>query len=322
MNYAIMTFLFNFFELGCFLWAMQVFGLESAAIIAVCSKVGRMCTETIRSRTTSIVIGVFLIGVILGALSLYYNWLLACLAAPMTVYSISKLRESYQSIERPPKKFKVFSRLMAFCIAPLFNFWILIPFAVYFAVKMNNVNINERSTALFPDLGNYKWEYTLLNVHHIHYFAYSYVVPYLASEVFNIDMALVGIIFVIGWGAYNLYEGRIDSKISYVAYGHLIAGVGVGLIWFFTHNFLLVMFGWFLTGLGGGTFYIIKDKLPPDIGKSEVVELWGQLIGMFLFALAVNINNFEFIYYFAIIFAIATTVIANILSKRCLLCQK
>ncbi|PJC48914.1 MAG: hypothetical protein CO035_00905, partial [Candidatus Omnitrophica bacterium CG_4_9_14_0_2_um_filter_42_8] len=134
-------------------------------------------------------------------------------------------------------------------------------------------------------------------------------------------VALVGIVFVIGWGAYNIYDGKIKSKTLYVAYGHLIAGIGVGLIWIFPQSFSLMMIGWFLTGLGGGTFYIIKDKLPNDIGKSEVVELWGQTIGMFLFAVAVNINNLTLIYYCAIIFAVVTTLIAFLLNRR-YLCQQ
>ncbi len=77
-----------------------------------------------------------------------------------------------------------------------------------------------------------------------------------------------------------------------------------------------MLFGWFLTGLGGGTFYMIKDRLPPCRGTSEVVELWGQLIGVGLFALAVNIQNLTIIYYCALIFAIITTLIAISLNRK------
>jgi len=315
MNYALMTFLFNFFELGCFLWAMQTFGLKQAAIIAVCVKVGRLCTETYRSRSSSIIASVLFVGTILGILSVHH-WALACVAAPMAVYSISKIREHYKLLEKPPKKHKTLSRILAFSLAPLFDFWLLIPFAIYFGVKMLYDDINERQTPFFPSLGNATWEYALLNVHHVHYFAYAFLIPYIATEVFQVNILLTGVVFVVGWGAYNIYEDRIESKPSHIAYGHIVAAIGVGLIWYFSDNFLLVMVGWFLTGLGGGTFYMIKDNLPPDRGKSEVVELWGQLIGMALFALAVNIQNLTIIYVCAILFAVITTAIAVFLERR------
>lgn len=320
MNYALMTFLFNFFELGCFLWAMQTFGLKHATIIAVCVKVGRLCTETIRGKSSSIITGIFYVGIILGILSIY-SWLLACVAAPMAVYGISKIREYYKLREKPPKKYKIFSRIFAFCVAPLFNFWLLIPFAMYFGIKIFHYDINERKTSFFPNLENAKWEYALLGVHHMHYFAYAFLIPWIATTVFHINILLAGIIFVVGWGAYNVYESKVQAKMFYIAYGHLIAATGIGLIWYFPQNFFLIMIGWFLTGLGGGTFYMIKNKLPPDIGKSEVVELWGQLAGMILFALAVNIENLKIIYSCAIIFAVITTAIAIFLERRTL-CQK
>lgn len=320
MNYALMTFLFNFFELGCFLWAMQNFGLGQAAIIAVCIKMGRLCTETIQAKSPIVITGIFSIGIILGILSIH-NWLLTCLAAPMTIYGISKIREHYRLIEKPSKGYKVFSRILAFCLAPLFNFWLLIPFVLYLGMKIFRSNINERITSFFPKLGNSKWEYALLNVHHMHYFVYAFLIPYTMVTMFKINILFTGIIFVIGWGAYNIYQDRVESKTSYVAHGHIIAAIGIGLIWYFSQNFLLVMLGWFLTGLGGGTFYMIKDKLPPDIGKSEVVELWGQFSGMLLFAIAVNIENHTIIYSCAIIFAVITTLIAIFLERR-ISCQK
>lgn len=320
MNYALMTFLFNFFELGCFLWAMQNFGLGQAAIIAVCVKVGRLCTETIQAKSSTVITVVFSTGITLGILSIH-NWFLACLAAPMVVYGISKIREHYQSVEKPSKNYKIFSRIFGFCIAPLFNFWILIPFVVYLGIKIFRCKINERVTLFFPKLRNTKWEYALLNVHHMHYFVYAFMIPYIMITMFQINILFVGIIFVTGWGAYNIYQDRIKSKIFYVAYGHIIAAIGIGLIWYFSQNFFLVMLGWFLTGLGGGTFYIIKDKLPSDIGKSEVIELRGQITGMLLFAIAVNIENHIIIYSCAIIFAIVTTLIAIFLERR-ILCQK
>ena len=287
MNYILMTFLFNFFELGCFFWSMQVFGLEQAAIIVVCVKVGRLCTETMRSKSPRTIIGVFSVGIILGILSIH-NWLLACISAPMVVYGISKIREHYKTIEKPSKNYKIFSRIFGFCVAPLFSFWVLIPFVIYLGINMWNSDIIERKTALFPDLENNKLAYALLNFHHIHYFSYSLLIPYLAITVFHINFLLTGIIFVVGWGAYNIYEGKLKSKTCYVAYGHIVAAIGIALIWYFSHNFFFLMMGWFLTDLGGGTFYIIKDRLPPDTGKSEVVELWGQLLGVVLFALAIN----------------------------------
>lgn len=315
MNYALMTFLFNFFELGCFLWAMQIFGLKRAAIVAVCVKVGRLCTETVRGRSPSIIIGVLATGIILGILSAY-NWILACIAAPMTVYGISKIREHYKLRENPSKSYKTFSRIVAFCLAPLFNFWILIPFAAYIGVKVFHENISERKTKFFPNLGNSEWEYALLSVHHMHYFAYAFLIPYIATAIFNVNILLTGVIFIVGWGAYNIYESRVKYRLSYIAYGHILAAVGVGLIWYFSDNFFLIMLGWFLTGLGGGTFYMIKDNLPPDRNKSEVVELWGQLTGMSLFASAANVEYLMVVYVCAIIFAVITTAIAVFLERR------
>lgn len=318
MNYAAMTFLFNFFELGCFLWSLQTFGLKQAALIAVCVKIGRISTEVIRGKSYLVVLGVWFFGTILGVLSVH-NWVLACFASPMAVFGISKIREHYKNHEKPPKKYKVVSRIVAFCLVPLFSFWILVPFVIYFLIKsVSEKCIHEEKTALFPKLGGAYQEYVLLHVHHIHYFAYAFAIPYLSIEVFHVNFLWTGIIFVVGWGAYNVYENRIASKLSYISIGHVIAGAGIGLIWAFPQAFTIMLLGWFLTGLGGGTFYMIKEKLPPGRGVSEVVELWGQLLGMIIFAISAWMNNFAIAYVFGIVFAVITTWIAISLSKEVL----
>lgn len=316
MNYAMMTFLFNFFELGCFLWSLQTFGLKQAALVAVCIKVGRLSTEVIRGKSPIVVLGVWFLGIIVGGLSAH-SWTLACLAGLMTVFGISKIREHYRCQEKPPKRYKVISRIVAFCLAPLFSFWILAPFVIYFLIKdSSEKNICEEKTALFPKLRGAYQAYALLNVHHIHYFAYAFAIPYLSMEVFHVSFLWTGIIFVVGWGAYNIYENRIASKLSYIAIGHIVAGVGVGLIWAFPQAFTIMLVGWFLTGLGGGTFYMIKEKLPPGRGVSEVVELWGQLLGMIIFAISAWMNELAIAYLFGIVCAVITTWIAIILDKE------
>ncbi len=317
MNYSLMTFLYNFFDLGCFLWSIQIFGLKKGAIILVFAKIGRLLTETIKGKSFNIVFGIFFLGVILGIFSVN-NWIFACIGAPMVIFGISKIREYFRVIEKLPRKHKIISRMIGFCLSPLFNFWILIPFFIYLKFKLRNESAinNERQTSFFPDLKNHKWEYALLSVHHIHYFVYAFLVPYMAYAFFNVNIMLIGIVFFIGWGAYNLYEKILDYKMKYVAYGHIIAVIGICVILFFQQSLIALLFGWFITGLGGGTFYIIKSKLPDDIGKSEVIELWGQFIGVLLFAIGINTVNSDYLYFCAIIFAIITSLIAVFLEKK------
>ncbi|MDH4329958.1 MAG: hypothetical protein OEV93_00185 [Candidatus Moranbacteria bacterium] len=317
MNYALMTFLYNFFDLGCFLWSMQLFGLKEGSIIFVFAKIGRLSVETIKVKSFHIVFGVFFFGIVLGIISVYTTWLFTCLGAPFVIFGISKIREYFGILEKPPRRYKILSRMVGFCLAPLFNFWVLIPFFCYLAFSLRNQNEikSERRAPLFPYLEQHEWQYTLLITHQIHYFAYAFLVPYTACAIFNVNIMFAGIIFFIGWGAYNLYEKILAHKLKYVAYGHFIAGFGVCIILFFQQSLLALIIGWFITGIGGGTFYIIKSKLPDDIGKAEVVELWGQLLGMALFAIGVNFANSSYLYFSAIIFATATSVIALFLEK-------
>lgn len=115
--------------------------------------------------------------------------------------------------------------------------------------------------------------------HHAHYFAYCYVFWAILPTAY---LPFVGPLFVIGWLAYFAFdelfsEHRKSFSLLALAAGHLVcAGALAGMALTSSAGVLLSL--WFITGIGGGTAYMIGN-VPPS-GNRELYEDWGHIAGL------------------------------------------
>ncbi|MGW5237510.1 hypothetical protein ACWEOW_01100 [Monashia sp. NPDC004114] len=114
-------------------------------------------------------------------------------------------------------------------------------------------------------------------VHHAHYFAYCYSFWYLAPALIS---PWTGLWFVVGWVAYFALEriwreGRRAFAPKVIAVGHVT--VAAALLMMPHMNASGVLAAWFVTGIGGGTAYMLGSAAGQ--GPRERFEDCGHVAG-------------------------------------------
>lgn len=113
--------------------------------------------------------------------------------------------------------------------------------------------------------------------HHAHYFLYCYTFWRLAD---SLDGWIVGPLFTIGWLAYFVAEGVIGRRWEFsptaMCLGHLCCALCLGGM-LLSSNAGWLMAMWFLTGVGGGTAYMLGNG--PQAVRRERAEDWGHVVG-------------------------------------------
>ncbi|PID51914.1 MAG: hypothetical protein CR972_04660 [Candidatus Moraniibacteriota bacterium] len=310
MNYAIGTFLFNYFELGILLYGIGKFGFWKAVCIAIFFKIGKLISEVIKCDSIRFIALVLLCFSVLPAIY-NDNYIIMCISSIFIEITLVWSRKFFKRREKTSKKHKVISRILGFMFAPIFSLWLFSVIAIWWILLYREEEkkwlVYRKLIPLFDE--NNKLYYAILFFHHMHYFMYCYMIPYLLVVQMGIPYLWVGVLFFVGWGAYNLYDGRVNPKPQYIAWGHLISSLGIMIIWIFQFNIYMVMLGWFLTGLGGGTFYMIKFNLSEE-NDGELVELYAQFLGTVLFFVIFTFFALDFIFIFATLFAIIVVVLS------------
>ncbi|MDP2940491.1 MAG: hypothetical protein Q8O13_10560 [Candidatus Omnitrophota bacterium] len=315
-GYAISTFVFNFFELGVFIHVLLHWGLAEAMIVGLLCKIGKALHESVHIGTSR-QWAFCLIGV-LGITAVFSGYFVViCIASVVIDVALMKLRMLYKKRLATWKIQKVFVRMLAFFLAPFFEFWLLALFIVFLIIDLITCDGQEREEfpgIFFPQGKKFITQYLMMFLHHAHYFSYCYAIPFLLIRRFNLPLIWVGVLFFAGWSAYNIYEPFISSSYQRFIIGHIIAIIGVGMIWIFYDSIFLVMVGWVVTGLGGGTVYMIKGLMKGSksihTSSSKAVESYGHVMGLLVSLFAVTSHNFGIMYVSSIFFATATVLIS------------
>jgi hypothetical protein len=114
-------------------------------------------------------------------------------------------------------------------------------------------------------------------LHHAHYFAYCYTFWYLAPGLVG---RLLGAFFLIGWLGYFLSERLLTERTKIfsprmLALGHAVVTGAVAIMPFVSAPAVLGL--WFVTGLGGGTAYMLGNA--GSSGPRELFEDAGHVAG-------------------------------------------
>jgi hypothetical protein len=115
-------------------------------------------------------------------------------------------------------------------------------------------------------------------LHHAHYFAYCYTFWLLLPKN---SYPFIGVLFPIGWLGYGILETLLREETKYfnvwaLSVGHLLSAAAI-LIMALTNSVSLIIVMWFLTGLGGGTAYMLSNV--PPAGDREAFEDVGHVSG-------------------------------------------
>lgn len=157
-------------------------------------------------------------------------------------------------------------------------------------------------------------------LHHAHYFMYCYFVIALLYSVFGVPWELLGILFLVGWLGYSVDAAIIKSfEVSYPMLGHLLSAACIALI-AFSENLGQVLGLWFLTGIGGGTAYVLDfaTSLKIHRDKREIYENLGHVTGPLLASLVIVLLDLGSVFVIAglVCFTAAIVIVFSKITER------
>jgi len=191
--------------------------------------------------------------------------------------------------EQPQKRLRDVVRACGFILAPFFS-----PLFVG-AVTIAALVASRRTTAA-PEIRKYGFRlriagavepnHVAMFIHHVHYFAYSHLAPFVFAVMFGLPVAWQGVAFYVGWIGYDLHDFvTVRATWSRFLLGHMVTAGGI-LLLFWSSSSWLAAVGWLVTGVGGGTYVMLRhlrSAVDPDPGENlELAEHYGHLIGVLI----------------------------------------
>ncbi|PSR24742.1 MAG: hypothetical protein C7B47_14115 [Sulfobacillus thermosulfidooxidans] len=211
-------------------------------------------------------------------------WPLFCLFG----LSMMKIRDTTALFST--RRVKIWARLVGFVIAPFSSALVVIAGTLLIFVDAFTALYRFQHSKFrfywMRNRRNYK-AYLTMTIHHIHYFAYAYSIPILFAATGHLSNSLMGLTFYVGWAAYNAYEKLVKPRWIWFIVGHVVALVAlIGLT--DSRHLSAIFLWWFLTGLGGGSVYMLHSLVPESgstvardmriaegLGHTAGILLWG-----------------------------------------------
>ena len=253
---------------------------------------------------------------ILSNIAFYFDinnwWLLA-----VSILFLSPCLQSLRSVLKSSINVGVKRgfRIVGFALAPLFSVYALSIISLLCFLFLIDYNQNNINGVNFVPL---RCPYTVMIVHQMHYFSYTYIVLFIISTFDKYHGWLTSIIFVLGWITYTIvpYVLRKRKYAIYLISGHTFLFFII-LSMAFTQSSWLFVILWVLTGFGGGTVFCIKELLKRNNCYEEVVletaESYGHVLGVLCSMIIYSIFNLLAApIIFAAICAIATVILTFI----------
>lgn len=207
-------------------------------------------------------------------------------------FGLSMMRVRDIAALSSPRVIKYSARAFGFVVAPLIPDSVLVILLTVSAavayIKSAELPHRPSLRVKWPQRANF-FVYATMMLHHAHYFAYAYAIPFVFAERTSLSPQLMGLVFYAGWAAYNAYEWYLKPRWIWLILGHLLAALALLLIPIATTTVLLLTL-WFITGLGGGTVYMLRDLLLLQTEKShqelKIAEGIGHMLGISIWFLA------------------------------------
>lgn len=178
-------------------------------------------------------------------------------------------------------------RACGFILAPLFSPVLVGALTVVGLIAWARAATPDASRSVrvrFRVVGAIAPNHVAMFVHHIHFFTYSHLIPFLFAVTFGVPAAWQGWIFYLGWIGYDLHDFvRVRASWPRFLVGHLLTAAGI-LVLFWAPSASVAAVGWLVTGIGGGTYVMLRRLVSagdPDPGENlELAEHYGHVTGM------------------------------------------
>lgn len=277
-------------------------------------RVGSIPAERLRPAAASAAFGAMVVLTVAGP----YVALVPVLVASA---SLQALRRQLKRSAKPRVGHKNFMKFMGMCVAgaavnPLGLLAIGAVGAVLALLAHGARSLPQSTAEVFPVPPDVEWRLLVVEfLHHAHYFLYCYTFWRLMPDL---PAWAVGPLFTVGWLAYFVAEAAIGRRVPFapgvIAAGHILCAVCIAAM-LGTSAPVPLMLLWFLTGVGGGTAYMLANG--PQAHHRERAEdsghVLGTLAGGILAAMAVSYSIVA-----AAIVAFATALFSIALSRRLL----
>ena len=240
-----------------------------------------------------------LISILLSLILIFIwkNLLLIQLLVYMVIsFFCQVFRKRLKNIAKTNTFNKRITRIIGFVIAPFYSIEsifiiLLIYICVFFCFYSIRAQIN--STNLIKP--SFSFINLTMLIHQSHYFSYAYLIPIIFMQFHGINKNFGGLVFIIGWISY-IFSKRLFSRFnnySTFIFGHILITISLLFIFLSIHSILFLCIAWFLTGLGGGTVYCLREinKKTENNNDLDFWENLGHICGVSICILFIAIFN-------------------------------
>ena len=259
--------------------------------VALTYQIGNLVASTIRIDKRKVVALLFIAVVCVYLSSI--NWFLFYPTIMLLSLGLQKTRRFVAAIniETGVTTFsKRLVRILGFALSGVISYRIFTLLAVGILIITLIVALwRKESWVEKPTIRKPHWNplATVMVSHQSHYFSYTYFMPILFIHYLHIPVSFVGLAFTVGWISYALAEyllGRLKSSIVFI-WGHVVVAASLAIIATFYWRLTVVLFAWFISGLGGGTVFCLT-RLNKGLGNKGIeMDFWediGHVIGVFI----------------------------------------
>lgn len=290
------TFLFNYVQLGLVVAVAEALPKQSFnVLILVFFELGILADCFVRGGSMRVWIGLACasaLGLLVPPLLLPANVAIftSMAAAGLLAMSLKKIRSSTDALGKIKRRW----RALGYLSAGLFSTWLVTVFVVALLAAVYISRVSERMDPPLPERFRLDAQrlgpYLVVMLHHLHYFAYAYIVVVLFHSKYDVPAAALGPLFYVGWIGYYLFIQATRHQRLLVVCGHVLAALSVfGMLLF--ESFTAVLLLWLLTGVGGGTIVLLREaNTSDDVAVYERFKAWesfGHVLGLACLAAAV-----------------------------------
>ena len=280
--YFLVTLLFFYVQLHMvveYAWHQHI-TLLALFLNLLCFKLGELAHELFDGGPASL-------WIVLAATSAILSTAMPALWIVYLIFGLSMMKIRVELSAYSARSVKLSSRALGFILAPLYHPLVFALFvAVTFALclfQSRHIQTNADPRWHWFTLPENKRVYLTMGIHHAHYFIYCYSIPISFAAWSDLPLWSMGLVFFVGWAAYNIYEKWLRPSWTAFIIGHLIGAISlVGL--YFAEALSPLLFWWFMTGLGGGTVFMLHRLVPrpADVVDREmsITEGFGHVFGV------------------------------------------
>lgn len=295
------TFLFNYVQLGLVVAVARSQAEHSVDVVILVAFEFGILLDCFFRRGTMFVWGLIALGSGIGLLvsdalpSEILRLFVATISAGLLSMSLKKIRTSTDALGKIKRRWRALGYLLAGLYSTIVVILLLLPlFAAVFISAVRNRQ-DERLPEPFRLDAPRLRPYLVVMLHHLHYFAYAYLMVFM-FRAFDVPDPALGPLFYVGWLGYYVFIHAEKHHRQLVVGGHAIASMAV-LLMLGVNSFPALLALWLLTGIGGGTIILLREaNIHDDEATYERFKTWeafGHVLGLICLSASVMTGRYD-----------------------------